>query len=162
MKNLFRCRTGLFIFLFLSLSFTTVFAQTKAIPQRSDIAEKYKWRLEDIYPTTEDWEKDFSKLKEITPQISACKGHLSDSGKKLLQCLALNDTLSDKLDRLYVYANLKLDEDTRNSTSQQMADRISSLGTQVAEAASFFQPEILAISDQKVKDFIRKEKGLKT
>lgn len=162
MKNLFRCRTGLVILLFLSLSFTAVFGQTKAVPQRSDIPEKYKWKLEDIYPTTEDWEKDFSKLQELTPQVSACKGHLSDSGKKLLGCLELNDTLSNKLDRLYVYANLKLDEDTRNSTSQQMADKISSLGTQIAEASSFFQPEILGIPDQKIKDFIKSEKGLKT
>jgi oligoendopeptidase F len=161
MKNLFRCRTGLFILLFLSLSFTAVFAQTKAIPQRSDIQEKYKWNLEDIYPTTEAWESDFSKLKEAVPQLSACKGHLSDSGKKLFECLELNDTLSNKLDRLYVYANLKLDEDTRNSASQQMADRISASGTQIAEAASFFQPEILAIPDQKIKNYIRKEKGLK-
>ena len=164
MKNFFRCRVYLFILLFLSLSLTTAFAQskTKAIPQRSEIQDKYKWRLEDIYPTVQDWENDFSKLKEFTPGISACKGHLSDSGKKLLECLSLNDTLSDKLDRLYVYANLKLDEDTRNSTSQQMADRISALGTQIAEAASFFQPEILAIPDQKIKDFIKSEKGLRT
>ncbi|HVP37380.1 MAG TPA: M3 family oligoendopeptidase, partial [Terriglobales bacterium] len=162
MRNLFRCKTGLFVFLFLSLGLTTVFAQTRAIPQRSDIPEKYKWKLEDIYPTAEAWEKDFSRLKDLSPRISACKGHLSDSGKKLLECLELNDTLSSKLDRLYVYSNMKLDEDTRNSNSQQMLDRISALGTQMAEASAFFQPEVLAIPDQKIRDFIKSEKGLGT
>jgi oligoendopeptidase F len=162
MKILFRYRMGLFIFLFLSITITSVLGQTRAIPQRSDIPEKYKWKLEDIYATSESWEKNFSALKDQSPQISTCKGHLSDSGKKLLECLELNDTLSNKLDRLYVYANLKLDEDTRNSTSQQMADRISALGTQIAEASSFFQPEILAIPDQQIRDFIKSEKGLGT
>ncbi|MFH0930893.1 MAG: M3 family oligoendopeptidase, partial [Candidatus Zixiibacteriota bacterium] len=150
------------VLFFLLFSWVSLFAQskTKAIPQRSDIADEYKWKLEDIYPTTEDWEKDFTKIKELIPQISAFKGHLAESGKKLYDCLALNDSISIKMGKLYVYANLKLDEDTRNSASQQMADRVTNLNTQLDEATSFIQPEILTIPDEKIKSFIQSEKGL--
>jgi len=157
-------RTGLYLFIFLSLcfNFSTAFAQSKssAIPQRSDIEEKYKWKLEDIYPTTEYWEKDFTELEKLIPQISVFKGHLSESGKKLLDCLVLNDSLNYILEDLYVYANLKFDEDTRVSTSQQMADRIYALYTKLNEATSFIRPEILEIPEEKLQNFIESEKGL--
>ena len=150
------------VLVFLLFSWINLFAQskTKAIPQRSDIAEKYKWKLEDIYPTTGDWEKDFTWLKGIIPQFSSFKEHLSESGKKLYDCLALNDSVSIVMGKLYVYANMKLDEDTRNSSSQQLSDRITGLNTQLDEATSFIQPEILTIPDEKIKSFIQSEKGL--
>jgi len=150
------------VILFLLLCGVNAFAQskTKAIAQRSDIAEKYKWKLEDIYPTTEDWEKDYIWLKDIIPQFSAFKGHLAESGKILYDCLALNDSVSIVMGKLYVYANMKLDEDTRNSNFQQLSDRIIGLNTQLDEATSFIQPEILTIPDEKIKSFIQSEKGL--
>ena len=151
-----------FFFILLSLYFTNLYAQsqTKTIPQRSDIADKYKWSLEDIYPTAEDWEKDFSELELLIPKISTYKGHLSESGKKLLDCLVLNDSLNDKLDQLNTYAYLKFYEDTRVSSSQQMSDRISALYTKLNEANSFIQPEVLEIPEDKLRGFIKKEKGL--
>ncbi|MDH4222908.1 MAG: oligoendopeptidase F [candidate division Zixibacteria bacterium] len=151
-----------FFFLLLSFHFTNLYAQseTKAIPQRADIADKYKWSLEDIYPAAGDWEHDFTNLQGLIPKLSEYKGHLAESGKKLLECLALNDSLSVKMGKLYVYAYMKLDEDTRVSNSQQMADRVSSLNTQLDEATSFIQPEILTIPDEKIKSFIQTEKGL--
>jgi oligoendopeptidase F len=162
MKNLFKKVFSWFFFLFLSLYLTIPYAQsqTKAIPQRADIADKYKWSLEDIYPTAGDWEKDFTDLQGLIPKLSEYKGHLAESGKKLLECLALSDSLSVKMGKLYVYAYMKLDEDTRASNSQQMADRVSSLNTQLDEASSFIQPEILTIPDEKIKSFIQTEKGL--
>lgn len=164
MKKLFRYLVCSSVLLFLSFYSLTGFAQsqTKTIPQRSDIEDKYKWNLEDIYPTTEAWEKDFSELEQLIPKISTFKGHLSESGKKLLDCLVLNDSLNNKLEGLYIYAHLKFDEETRVSSSQQMSDRISALYTRLNEATSFIQPEILQIPEEKLKGFIKKEKGLQT
>src|SRR4030043_648637 len=138
MKNSFKKIFSWFFFILLSLYFTNLYAQsqTKAIPQRSDIADKYKWSLEDVFPITDVWEKDFSELEQHIPQISTFKGHLSESAKKLLDCLVLNDSLNNKLDQLNTYANLKSYEDTRVSSSQQILDRISALYTKLNEANS--------------------------
>ncbi|MDH4222907.1 MAG: oligoendopeptidase F [candidate division Zixibacteria bacterium] len=153
----------LVVLLFAVVTWSNTFAQStdkKAIPQRSDISDKYKWKLEDIYPTTEDWEKDFAELEKFMPQVSTFKGQLAESGKKLLDCLTLTDKLDDKFWKLYVYANLKLDEDTRVSASQEMAGRSDDLYTRWSETISFIQPEIIEIPQDKLENFMKKEKGL--
>ena len=53
--------------------------QTKAIPQRSDIEDEYKWRLEDIYETTAAWEADFERVESQLPALAAMQGRLAAS-----------------------------------------------------------------------------------
>jgi oligoendopeptidase F len=159
--------SGIFVLLvtglFMTFTLTNVFAQSivKAIPQRSDIDAKYKWKLEDIYPTDQLWEGDFSKVEGLLPEMLEFKGRLSESGKRLLECLQLQDSLWNIMDRLYVYAGLRFDEDTRASTYQEMFNRAASLRTRVNQAVSFIDPEILAIPKSKLDELMKSEKGLK-
>jgi oligoendopeptidase F len=150
--------TGIFLF----LSFSALFAQTstRGIPQRAEISEKYKWKLEDIYSTNELWEADFARLKSSIPQFSDFKSKLGESAKTLLDCLQLQDNLGIILGRLWVYAYMRLDEDTRVSLYQAMTDRISNLNTEFNQTTSFIQPEILTLSEEKLKNFVKENKGL--
>src|SRR4030067_122065 len=88
-------------------------AQNAKIPQRADIEAKYKWRLDDIYPDTLAWEADFARLQTQMGEIAKFQGHLGESAETLYRCLSLRDSLSSLLDRLFVYAHMKKDEDTR-------------------------------------------------
>lgn len=124
--------------------------QTKAIPQRSDIGAEYKWRLEDIYPTTAAWEADLEKVKAELPKLTAMQGTLGNSADALLAALKLNDQIGDIVDRLYVYANMKLDEDSRVSDYQVLADKASLINTEASSAASFIEPEIVAIPEDQL------------
>jgi len=143
-------------------TFTPIFAQTgaKTIPQRSDIDAKYKWRLEDIYVTDQLWKEDFSKVEGLLPEMTEFKGRLSESGRMLLECLGLQDSLWNIMDRLYVYAGMRFDEDTRVSAYQEMSSRARSLLTRVNQAVSFIDPEILAIPSSTLDELIKSEKGL--
>ena len=149
----------------LIISFTSsgVFAQSAAetIPQRSDVDAEYKWKLEDIFATGQLWEKDFSEVDGLLPQMTEFKGRLSESGRTLLECLQLQDSLWNIADRLYVYAGMKRDEDTREPSYQELYSRARSLATRVEQAASFIDPEILAMSQAKLDQLMESEKGLK-
>ena len=149
----------------LAVTFTSagVFAQSagKAIPQRSDMDPKYRWKLEDIFATGQLWEKDFSEVGGLLPQMTEFKGRLSESGRTLLECLQLQDSLWNIADRLYVYAGMKRDEDTREPSYQELYSRARSLATRVEQAASFIDPEILAMSQAKLDQLMESEKGLK-
>jgi oligoendopeptidase F len=135
-------------------------SQVKKIPQRSEIPDKYKWRLEDIYPTDSLWEYDFSRVESLLPEMEKFKRHLTESGKTLLDCLVMQDSIWNIMDRIYVYAYMKLDEDTRISKYQELSDRAASLNIKVRQAVSFIDPEILSIPQSTLDDLMEQEKGL--
>jgi oligoendopeptidase F len=126
-------------------SVSSAWAQTKTIPQRADIDDRYKWRLGDIYATTADWEADFNKVKSELPALPAMQGTLGTSADALLDALTLRDSLWGIVDRLYVYAYMKLDEDNRVSAYQELSDKASLINTELSSAASFIEPEIVAM-----------------
>lgn len=150
---------GLLAAVFISGS---VLAQTQVqkIPQRSEIPDKYKWKLEDIYPSDSLWESDFSRVESLMPGMEKFKGLMSESGKNFLDCLRMQDSVWIIMDRLYVYANLKLDEDNRVSKYQELSDRAASLNTKVRQATSFIEPEIIGIPENKLSDLLQQEPGI--
>jgi len=129
-------------------------AETGSIPQRSDIDDKYKWKVEDIFSDNDAWERTFGSLKAGISSFEPYQQHLGDSPEMLLNCLRLSDSLSLIGDNLYVYAYLKLDEDNRVSQYQEMGDRISALWAEIEAATAFIEPEILSLDRKKLQSFL--------
>ncbi len=120
------------------------------VRQRSDIAEKYKWRLDHIYGSAADWRTDLVRVKDMLPKVATFQGNLASSGQVLFECFDHRDKASVLFYKLYIYAHLKLDEDNRDSQYQSMTDEIAALSTVFAEAGSFITPEIMAIDDDRL------------
>ncbi len=137
-----------------------VYAQDSGLPQRADIEDEYKWKVEDIYPTVDAWEADFAHLESSVAELETFKDHLGDSPEMLLNCLTLSDSLDVIISNLYVYAYLKLDEDASQSIYQELGGRVSSLNARMGQAQSFISPEIIAIGEDKVKSFLESSKDL--
>lgn len=129
-------------------------AQTGQLKQRSDIEPQYKWKLEDMFATSAVWEQTYVSLKDNIKLLEQYRGKLTSSPDVLHAALQLRDSLSLVSENLYVYANLKLDEDNRVSESQERGDRISSLNAQLSEASSYFEPEILAMDAATLNSFV--------
>lgn len=133
---------------------------SKTLPKRSEIPDQFKWRLEDIYPSDAEWEQDVAKIKELIDQVKARQGSLAQSGKHLLEALILQDEVNKLLERVYVYARMRRDEDNTNPTYQALTDRATSLSTLVYSATAYIQPEILAIPDEQLRQLQESEPGL--
>ena len=73
------------------------------IKNRNEIEEKYKWRLEDIVPSDEDWEVMFKQTEKLGKELGKFDGKL-DKAENILECLRFDDEVNGKLERLYVYA----------------------------------------------------------
>lgn len=127
----------------------------QAIKSRDDIQQEYTWNLESIFPTNEDWERDFQALQLRLPELEVLKGTLSQSGQALWTLLQKRDEIYQALERLYVYASMRKDEDTTNSLYQGMADRAMQLYVRTLTIASFIEPEILALSPETVAQFMK-------
>jgi oligoendopeptidase F len=128
-------------------------AHTKPIPERENLPEHYKWRLEDLFETIEDWEKAISELENLIKQMESYKGEIKESPKKLLECLNLADEIGQKSDRILVYAHMKSHEDTRKAEAQSNAYKATALFVQAQKACSFITPEILQMGEEKINQY---------
>ncbi len=115
------------------------------VPLRRDIPPEHRWRLEHLFESSDAWEEAYSGVEPLLDSVTAVAGTLSGGPAALATGLRLNAELGAAVDRIYVYAHLQRDEDTRDTSAQAKTERASGLGTRVAEATSFFEPEILAI-----------------
>ena len=145
---------------FMMAAASVVLADNGAIPQRSDIEDQYKWKVEDIYPTIDAWNSDFDLLEQSLPALEKYRGHLGDSPETMLEALKLRDSLSVIDGNLYVFANLKLSEDTRRSEIQELSGRIATLDGKLGEATAYFEPEILALDQAVIDKFLAQNKNL--
>lgn len=123
--------------------------------KRSEIPTEYAWNLESIFSSDDDWERDFQALLRRLPELEALRGTLAQSGQALLAVLQKRDQLFEQLDRIYVYAMLRRDEDTTNSKYQGMADRAMQLRVQAATVSSYIEPEILALPQTTLDRFVQ-------
>ena len=128
--------------------------------KRSEIDNKYKWNLNDIYASNEEWEKDFSKLQGLLPTVKDLKQGFADSAGSLASALQRIDELSLMCERLYVYAKMHRDEDNSNSLYQAMTDRAMSLYVAVSGEASFVAPALLEQSEETLEGYIKEDKAL--
>lgn len=128
--------------------------------KRSEIPKEYTWELESIFSSDEAWEGEFSELQQSLPKLQALQGTLAQSGQALLKVLQTRDELFERLQRLYVYASMRRDEDTTDSLYQGMADRAMQLFVRANTAASYIDPEILALPQETLKQFVKETPGL--
>lgn len=133
-----------------------------ALPKREEIEQRYKWKLEDIYSDNTKWEADYSKVNELSYLIKSFKGTLSNSADIILKCFLARDELLSLTDRVFVYARMRQDENNSNPVYQSFAGRAFALSSLVLTAISFIEPELLAIPEETLKDFISRNEGLKT
>ena len=116
---------------------------------RNDIDNKFKWHLNDLFETDEVWQKNYNELKNQTQSINSFQGKLSNL-ETLKECLEKTYDVYEKFGRVYVYAHMKLHEDTNNNFYQAMADKADMLQTKISAAASFIEPEILNLDQQQL------------
>ncbi len=127
----------------------------KKLKNRNEIDKKYKWNIEAMYENSAAWEKDIEEVLAKTADFADFQGHLTESAEKLLAALTEKDAIWQKLERAYVYARMKLDEDNRVSAQQAMYDKVSGVIAKVSAAMSFVTPELLSASEETLRSFVK-------
>ncbi|EGT4205377.1 oligoendopeptidase F [Clostridioides difficile] len=125
---------------------------------RSIIEEKYKWKIDKMYSSKEEIEKDISKVKNLIQEVKEYKGKLSESKENLYKVLNISESASRIVQNLYVYTHMKQHEDTRINDNQGRATKTEMLSTDLGVATSYIVPEILAIEENKLSEYLKDEK----
>ena len=127
---------------------------------RANTEQKYTWNLSEIFPDAEAWRAAKDRLRVEVPQIGALAGRLGVSPQALADALDLRSRLDKELTRLYVYASMLSDEDTRKSEPQGMQQEMQQLYADFSAQASYIQPEILRMGGATIEAFIASEPRL--
>lgn len=137
------------------MSATTLEART-----RETIDDRYKWNLADLYATEQAWRTEKARLAAELPRVRTFEGTLGRSAGQLADALELVSGLDKELSRLYVYASMLSDEDTRLAGPQGMQQEMQQLYAEFAAQASFIEPEVLRVGSSVVEGFLASEPRL--
>ena len=124
---------------------------------RGEISEQSQWDLSGLYSSHEEWNKDLEALEGDVPKYDNFRGTLSQSFIKLKECLEFDMNISRKIEKLYTFAHLKNDEDKTNSFYQGNFEKSMRLVNEVARASSFIRPEIMAIPEEQIDQFLEQK-----
>ena len=123
--------------------------------ERNEIQEAFRWKLEDIFSTDQEWEAEFLRVKGGIPGITAYAGRIGEGPAVLAEALAQCAGTDRALSRLYCYAHMRMDENNAVSLYQTMTSRAESAMVEYASAASFLDPEILSLPEETLTQWMK-------
>ncbi len=135
-------------------------AEIKKILERSEIPEKDRWAVEDMYPTDDAWKEDVEKFKALAAEMAGFAGKLGRDAKTLLAYVTKQEEAEVLLSNIWNYSSRRNDEDTRVAKYQEMNGMAMSTYVGFASATAFATPELMAISEEDLERFYREEPGL--
>ncbi len=127
---------------------------------RAKVADAYKWNLTDVYPGEAAWRAQKEKITAEIPQLREFQGKLGSSPATLADALELMSRLDKELSRLYVYASMLSDQDTRVSDAQGMQQEMQQIFAKFGAAASYIEPEVLRIGSATIEKAIAAQSRL--
>ncbi|MEG1504377.1 MAG: oligoendopeptidase F [Enterococcus sp.] len=135
-------------------------SEAKQLPTRQEVPVELTWDLTKIFVNDAAFEAKFTALTEELATVEQIKGSLGQGASELLKAVDYVLDIYRKAEVIYVYAHLKNDEDTANTTNQALYARASSLIAKVSEAVSWFEPELLQLSDEQIAAYFDEEPKL--
>ena len=127
---------------------------TNKIPLRDEVPAKDKWDLSSIFKSDDEWEEALKSLPAITQKIAAYKGKLGESDKTLLEALKAYEQAQLKMETVYHYASLIHEANEDDSAATDKNGRALMAYTQMQSELSFIDPEIQAIDETKLRQWI--------
>lgn len=123
------------------------------VPKRSETKPEYRWKLEDLFASQAEWDREYEQAKALIVKAADFQGRLADPAQ-LKACFELEDDLSLHVERLYVYAHMRHHEDTAEPANMALADKAKKLSVEANEALSFITPEVLSLPDETLDQLI--------
>jgi oligoendopeptidase F len=127
---------------------------------RTEIEVKDTWNLSDIYRTDESWRSAKKEVSERAEKIISYKGKIASSPQNLLEFLEFTSNISKEVSRLYSYASMRSDVDTRVTDYLAMKQEMGQMVSRLQSLSAFSEPEILAAGKEKIQQFIDQKEGL--
>ncbi|MEM0926723.1 MAG: M3 family metallopeptidase, partial [Planctomycetota bacterium] len=130
---------------------------TATLPERDEVQEDDCWDLGSLYESDATWNSDFEKLEGLIETFETFRGRLGESASVLAEALQFDSDFDRIAEKLGTYAFLRTTEDQTASAYQAMKARFQNLAVRAGQAASYMRPEILAIPETNMSQFLEEE-----
>lgn len=135
---------------------------SKELKTREQIDKKYKWNIEAMISDESTIDRDLERIKERAEKYAKdYAGKLTESAATLFKAFKDRDSIWRDLEKIFVYARMRRDENNAESSYQAMTNKCGAVIASVSACMSFFTPELLAVSDDVILGYINEEEGLK-
>lgn len=133
--------------------FVSLMASFPVLPAAAQTVDSaYTWNLGDIYSSPDQWQNDCDRIsRDLIPAVESHKGKLNDPAE-LRACLQDQENLMRALDKVYFYAGLAADLNQGDDKASERNSQASALYSKAAGAASYIEPELLALPASYLQD----------
>ncbi|WP_278744980.1 oligoendopeptidase F [Ligilactobacillus agilis] len=134
--------------------------EVKKLPQRKEVPVELTWDLELIFANSGEFDAAVTGLEQQVITFLTYQGQVGQSAQTLLTALEAWLDLDRALEKIYVYASMKNDQDTKNAEYQALFTRVQKLVAEVSAKIAWFEPELLALSEETVATYLQAEPKL--
>ncbi|GKS82463.1 oligoendopeptidase F [Ligilactobacillus pabuli] len=134
--------------------------ENKKVLQRNEVPEEMTWNLGLIFKDEAEFEAAFTAVKDLADKFSQYQGTLASGPQALLTATEALLATYRAAEKVYVYASMKNDQDTTNSTQQGLFAKTQAMMAQLEGKLAWFNPELLALGEQQVASYQQAEPKL--
>lgn len=131
------------------------------LPTRESVKDQYKWNLADFYKSDADWDSDYAWVESQLPKLKTYEGKFTKSAKTMAEFLEISMNVQKKFSSLAFFSYAAKDVDLSNPKYSGQINKLGKLNSELATATAYFVPELLAMDESKLNEFIKTEKSLK-
>lgn len=135
-------------------------SQAKTVRQRSEIPVQYTWNAESVFATPQDFDAAALKIQDDIARLGSYQGRLAEGPSVMLEVFDLLEIVYRQVGKIFVYSSIAAAVDTGDQAAARMRGRAMGIYGQFAAAASFIDPELIAVGKEKVAGWVQKEPRL--
>jgi len=126
----------------------------QTVPSRDQVPAEDRWNIESMYASISEWEKDFSQWEAKITQYATFRGTLGQGPDALKKCLDFSFAMDRASEKLGTYAFLRVAEDAGNSEFQALQGKFMNAASRAGQEESFLSPELLALPDPRLAEYL--------
>src|SRR5437667_11200087 len=135
-------------------------APAPQLRERTDIDDRFKWSLTDIFTSWYEWQAAFDELDTKIGAYAALQGTLAQGAERLLAAMKLSDDIGQLTYKVWYFASLKHDEDQRDNAIIARRQQVQILFAKASQASAWFNPELLKIALATVQQWMAAHRDL--
>ena len=120
------------------------------IKARSEVDNKYKWDLSQIYSSLDEFNNDYKEVESKLKKLASYENTMLKSAKDLYTTTTEILKNSRTIEKLYVYAHLMYNEDITKSSSIELLNRIENLNIKFSQIVSYYDSKLLSLDYKKI------------